>query len=39
MLARWYPGLPDLEDMSPVDIAAYWTFMSESLKRKPGEEE
>lgn len=30
-LARFYPGLPPLDSLSPVDIAAYWLWMDDAL--------
>jgi hypothetical protein len=31
-LAHFYPGLPKLESLSPVDIAAYWLWMDDAMR-------
>jgi hypothetical protein len=36
-LARFYPGLPDLDSLSPVDIAAYWLWMDDALSNQGGD--
>lgn len=30
-LARFFPGLPELDSLSPVDIAAYVLWMDDAL--------
>lgn len=38
-LARFYPGLPPLRDLSPREIAAYVKWRYEDLTARPGDDD